>query len=139
MWASKEKSGQAPPQLPTRIPISLPWGPWPSPSPLGVVGMQGHLAEADRCGRRQPLCALRLLFAEHTDCSSLSSCCPLRLRVGAAPHQSVPLGELMQKFLVVIGRRENEEITDCSNPLRGIMANRKPLASTHDPFAGHSF
>lgn len=27
-------------------------------------------------------CALRLLFAEHTDSSLLTSCCPLRLLVG---------------------------------------------------------
>ena len=65
---------QAPPSSPPTHPISLPWGPWPSPSPLGVVGMQGHLAELiDEGGGSH--WALRLLFAEHTASSPLTSCC----------------------------------------------------------------
>jgi len=64
---------QAPPPSPPTHPISLPWGPWPSPSPLGVVGMQGHLAELiDEGGGSH--WALRLLFAEHTASSPLTSC-----------------------------------------------------------------
>ena len=78
---------QAPPPSPPTHPISLPWGPWPSPSPLGVVGMQGHLAELIDEGGGSPW-ALRLLFAEHTASPQAAQSTPSP----TSHHHHQPLG-----------------------------------------------
>ena len=85
---------------PPTHPISLPWGPWPSPSPLGVVGMQGHLAGLiDEGGSSH--WALRLLFAEHTDSSPLTSCRPPRLlNLPTTTTSHLDWRELMPEFLM---------------------------------------
>ena len=108
---------QAPPPPPPTHPSSLPWGPWPSPSPLGVVGMQGHLAELREEGGGSHHRALRLLFAEHTDSSPLTSCRPLRLlRLPTATTSRWDWREPMPSFLMATEGSGRAGAAECSIP-----------------------